>query len=86
MYNLSARSLLMRDVIGALIRKKKSSKKSNSPGKLLGLTVFTYCKEGGRKLVESRLSLESDNLELCQLWMTTINENLKGICFLLSVS
>ncbi|XP_020916909.2 ceramide kinase-like protein, partial [Exaiptasia diaphana] len=79
MYNLQARSLLMRDVIGALIRKKKSSKKSNSPGKLLGLTVCTYCKEGDRKLAESRLSFESDDLELCQLWSSTINENLKGL-------
>lgn len=68
----------MKDIIAALIRKKKSSKKGDTPGQLLGLTVFTYCKEGARKLAVSRISLETDDLELCQLWTKTINDNLKG--------
>jgi hypothetical protein len=68
----------MRDVIGALIRKRKSPKKSNKPGRLMGVTLFTFRNGKDRTLIESRLSLESDDQELCQLWMTTVNEILRG--------
>lgn len=78
-YKLITRSLPMRDIIGAMIRKRKSPKKSNKPGKLMGLTLFTFQKGKNRNLIESRLSLESNDQELCQLWMTTINEILKGM-------
>ncbi|EDO43299.1 predicted protein, partial [Nematostella vectensis] len=77
-YAVSTRSLKLLDLIGAMIKKRKSLKSPMTRGELVGVAVFTYSKNKDRTLSETNMVLECTDEDSCQHWVTAINDKLKS--------
>lgn len=73
--NIFTRSLRFADhVIGAWIAKRRSPKNQSNTGQLVGFTLFTFDKAGGRKLKEERVTFECEDESVCEAWIGRIND------------
>ena len=77
--NISTRSLRFADhVIGAWIAKRRSPKNQSNTGQLVGFTLFTFDKAGGRKLKEERVTFECEDESVCEAWIGRINDIIRS--------
>nr|XP_058960896.1 ceramide kinase-like isoform X3 [Pocillopora verrucosa] len=78
-YNLSTRSVKLSDIIGAWIAKRRIPRNESKDGELVGFTIFTFQKAENRKLCEARITFESEDQNVCDMWVVKINDTLKSI-------
>lgn len=77
--NISTRSLRFADhVIGAWIAKRRLPKNQSNTGQLVGFTLFTFDKAGGRKLKEERVTFECEDESVCEAWIGRINDIIRS--------
>ena len=77
-YNISTRSLRLSDVIGAWIAKRRLARDPSKEGRLVGFTLFTFSKAENRKLSEARITFESEDENVCEIWISKINDIIQG--------
>lgn len=77
-YNISTRSLKLSDIIGAWIAKRRLPRDPSKEGRLVGFTLFTFSKAENRKLCEARITFESDDENVCEMWIAKINDIIQG--------
>lgn len=77
-YNISTRSLKLSDIIGAWIAKRRLPRDPSKEGQLVGFTLFTFSKAENRKLCEARITFESDEENVCEMWISKINDIIQG--------
>lgn len=78
-YKLCTRSVKLSDIIGAWIAKRRKPKNERKDGELVGFTIFTFNKAHNRKLCEARITFESDDQNVCDMWIVKINDTLQSI-------
>ena len=65
-------------MIGAWIAKRHLPKNQSSTGQLVGFTLFTFDKAGGRKLKEERVTFECEDESVCEAWIGRINDIIRS--------
>lgn len=66
------------DIIGAWIAKRRIPRNESKDGELVGFTIFTFQKAENRKLCEARITFESEDQNVCDMWVVKINNTLKS--------
>ena len=61
------------------MKKQRDPKDASNPGQLVGLTLFMYCKGKGRKLSYTNTTFECTDEEVCQTWISKINDLIRGM-------